>query len=159
MTQYSVLIDRFLRRIERDSDFFSYYNVTALEKEAIIQTQAVGYLHDAMYTLCSRCIPDVDLLSFDDTNARLGVDLTEFEIGMVAALMYQVYLERQEAMLGAFKLRMSPSDMNTFSPANERSSFLKLVADVRHENDITISRYCMMDRLTNQPKYVDYTEE
>lgn len=156
-TEFSELIERFLRRVEKDSDFFSYYNVSVQEALKLANEQAKGYLYDAIYLLCSRCEPDVDMFDYDEDMEEFNFELTKFEIGMISSLMYQVYLERQEALLGAFKLRMTPSDLSTFSPANERNSFLSLVEKVRHENDITISQYVSKDRLTGKHKELDFS--
>lgn len=157
MTSFDDLIDRFLRRIEKDSDFFVHYNLSAKESQKLVIEQAKGYIPDAIYLLCSRCTPDINMYNYDEDMEEFNFDLTPFEIGMLSSLMYQVYLERQEALLGAFKIRMSPSDLKTFSPANERKSFEDLVERVKKENEVTISKYESMDRLTGKHKQLDFS--
>lgn len=157
MTSFDVLIERFLRRIEKDSEFFVHYNMSSKESQKLVLEQAKGYIPDALYLLYSRCTPEVDMFNYDEDMEEFKIDLTPFEIGMLSSLMYQVYLERQEAILGAFKIRMSPSDLKSFSPAAERQSFLGLVEKIKRENEITISKYASTDRRTGQYKQIDFS--
>lgn len=158
MTDFKEIFGRALHRIEKDTDFFSYYNVSQSEAEELIREQLVSYLHDAIDKIYDRGTPEVDFYNYDEEIQKFNVELTKREIGLLSDLMFLVYLERQEALLGAFKLRMSPSDLSTFSPANERTSFLNLVKDVRHECDILLSRYFSTDRLTGEHKTIDHSQ-
>lgn len=130
-TSFEKVILRLLRKIEKDKDFFSYYNVSVSEVQSLVMEQATGYLYDAIDLLVSKCEPDVDFYNYDDELQMFRFELTQREIGLLASLMYEVYFERDEALLKAFKIRMTPSDLNQFSPANERASFENMLAESR----------------------------
>lgn len=158
MTSFDVLIQRCARKLEKDSELFSYYNVSASEAEALITKQISGYIYDAIDILYSKCEPLIDMYNYDEELMQFNFDLTKREIGLLADLMRQVYYERQEALLGAFKIRMTPTDLNHITPSTERSTFLKLVQDIRNENELAISRYVSSDRRTNKRKTINYSQ-
>ena len=158
MTSFDDLIERCARKLEKDSELFTYYNVSASEAETLIREQITGYLYDAIDILYSKCEPPVDMYDYDEELQEFNFDWTKREISLLADLMRQVYYERQEALLGAFKIRMTPSDLNHITPSTERSTFLKLVQDIRNENDLSISRYISSDRETNKRKTIDHSQ-
>lgn len=158
MTSFDVLIQRCARKLEKDSELFTYYNVSASEAEALITKQITGYIYDAIDILYSKCEPLIDMYNYDEELMQFNFDLTKREIGLLADLMRQVYYERQEALLGAFKIRMTPTDLNHITPSTERSTFLKLVQDIRNENELAISRYVSSDRRTNKRKTINYSQ-
>lgn len=158
MTSFDVLIQRCARKLEKDSELFTYYNVSASEAEALITKQIAGYIYDAIDILYSKCEPLIDMYNYDEELMQFNFDLTKREIGLLADLMRQVYYERQEALLGAFKIRMTPTDLNHITPSTERSTFLKLVQDIRNENELAISRYVSSDRRTNKRKTINYSQ-
>ena len=158
MTSFDVLIERCARKLEKDSDLFTYYNVSASEAETLLREQITGYLYDAIDILYSKCEPLIDMYDYDEELMEFNFDLTKREIGLLADLMRQVYYERQEALLGAFKIRMTPTDLNHITPSTERSTFLKLVQDIRNENEESISRYASSNRDTNKLKMINHSQ-
>ena len=157
-TSFDKVISRLLRKIEKDKDFFSYYNLSVSEVEEIVLEQATGYLYDAIDLLTSKCEPEVDFYNYDEELQIFHFKLTPREIGLLASLMYEVYFERDEALLKAFKIRMTPSDLNQFSPANERSSFENMLSRIKNENRNDISKYVSTDRLTGKRKTINYSQ-
>ncbi len=157
-TSFDNVMSRLLRKIEKDKDFFSYYNVSVSEVQSLVMEQAKGYLYDAIDLLVSKCEPDVDFYNYDDELEMFRFELTQREIGLLASLMYEVYFERDEALLKAFKIRMTPSDLNQFSPANERASFENMLARIKVENRNDISRYISTDRRTGKRKTINYSQ-
>ena len=157
-TSFEKVISRLLRKIEKDKDFFSYYNVSVSEVQSLVMKQATGYLYDAIDLLVSKCEPDIDFYNYDDELEMFRFELTQREIGLLASLMYEVYFERDEALLKAFKIRMTPSDLNQFSPANERTSFENMLARIKSENRNDISRYISTDRKTGKRKTINYSQ-
>lgn len=155
-TSFDKIISRLLRKIEKDKDFFSYYNLSVSEVKSLIMEQAIGYLYDAIDLLTSQCEPDVDFYDYDENLQIFNFALTQREIGLLASLMYEVYFERDEALLKAFKIRMTPSDLNQFSPANERASFENMLARIKSENINKIAKYISIDRKTGKRKLIDH---
>lgn len=157
-TSFEVIINRMLRKIEKDKDFFTYYNVSVSQAQSLVLEQATGYLIDAIDLLTSKCEPEVDFYDYDEEIQVFNFKLTSREIGLLASLMYEVYFERDEALLKAFKIRMTPSDLNQFSPASERTSFQNMLSRIKLENINKISKYVSTDRETGKRKTINHSQ-
>lgn len=157
-TSFDEVIDRMLKKIEKDKDFFSYYNLSVTEAQSLITDQAIGYLCDAIDILASKCEPDVDFYDYDIETMHFNFELTPREIGLIASLMYEVYFERDEALLKAFKIRMTPSDLNQFSPASERKTFMDMLNAIKAENINKIAKYVSTDRITGKRRSIDHSQ-
>ena len=157
-TSFDKITSRLLRKIEKDKDFFSYYNLSVSEVQSLVTEQATGYLYDAIDLLTSKCEPPVDMYNYDEELMEFNFELTQREIGLLASLMYEVYFERDEALLKAFKIRMTPSDLNQFSPANERKSFEDMLQRIKDENTNKIAKYVSTDRNTGKRKMIDHSQ-
>lgn len=157
-TSFDKVTSRLLRKIEKDKDFFAYYNLSVSEVQSLILEQAVGYLYDAVDILTSKCEPEVDFYDYDEELQIFNFELTQREIGLLSSLMYEVYFERDEALLKAFKIRMTPSDLNQFSPASERKTFEDMLQRIKNENINKISKYVSTDRNTGKRKTIDHSQ-
>ena len=157
-TSFDKVISRLLRKIEKDKDFFAYYNLSVSEVQSLVMEQATGYLYDAIDLLTSKCEPPVDMYNYDEELMQFNFELTQREIGLLASLMYEVYFERDESLLKAFKIRMTPSDLNQFSPANERKSFEDMLQRIKDENTNKIAKYVSTDRNTGKRKVIDHSQ-
>ena len=155
-TSFSTLTERFLRRIEKDSDFFTYYNVEPEEALSLAIRQATGYIYDAIDLLLDRCTPQVDFYNYDNEIEQFNFELTSREIGLLSSLMREVYFDRELSLLKAFKLALTPSDLKIFSPANERKTFVEMVESIKADNHIKISKYISEDRITGLPRHINY---
>ena len=47
-TSFDKVIERLLRKIEKDKEFFAYYNVSVSEAQELVLEQAKGYMYDAI---------------------------------------------------------------------------------------------------------------
>lgn len=157
-TSFDKITSRLLRKIEKDKDFFKYYNLSVSDVQSLVMEQATGYLYDAIDLLTSKCEPPVDMYNYDEELMQFNFELTQREIGLLASLMYEVYFERDEALLKAFKIRMTPSDINQFSPANERASFENMLQRIKNENTNKIAKYVSTDRKTGKRKMIDHSQ-
>lgn len=157
-TSFDTIISRFLKRIEKDRDFFSYFNVSVSEAQELVMQQATGYLYDAVDLLTSKCEPDVDFYDYDTETQVFNFELTQREIGLLSSLMYEVYFERDESLLKAFKIRMTPSDLNQFSPSSERKTFEDMLSRIKAENINKIAKYVSTDRETGKRKMIDHSQ-
>lgn len=157
-TSFEKVTLRLLRKIEKDKDFFAYYNVSVSEAQSLVEEQALGYLYDAIDILTSSCEPDVDFYDYDEDLQEFNFSLTSKEIGLLSSLMYEVYFERDEALLGAFKIRMTPSDLKQFSPALERRTFEEMLERIKKENVNKIAKYVSTDRVTGKRKSIDHSQ-
>jgi len=53
-------------------------------------------------------------------------------------------------------LQLSPTDLNVFSPANERATFISMYDQVRSESIRMLDDYASHDRVTGKLKTIDY---
>ena len=157
-TSFEKIINKFFRKIEKDRDFFSYYNVTLEDAMQLAKEQANGYLLEAVEKLTDECVPDVDFFDYDEELQVFNFKLTDKEIGLLTDLMREVYFERDFVTLKAFKIAMTPSDLNQFSPASERKTFTDMVNGIKSENIGKISQYASVDRITGKKKLINYSQ-
>ena len=157
-TSFEKVINKFFRKIEKDREFFSYYNVTLEEAMQLAKEQANGYLLEAVEKLTDECVPDVDFFDYDEELQVFNFKLTDKEIGLLTDLMREVYFERDFVTLKAFKIAMTPSDLNQFSPASERKTFTDMVNGIKSENVGKISQYASVDRITGKKKLINYSQ-
>lgn len=157
-TSFEKVINKFFRKIEKDREFFSYYNVTLEDAMQLAKEQANGYLLEAVEKLTDECVPDVDFFDYDEELQVFNFKLTEKEIGLLTDLMREVYFERDFVTLKAFKIAMTPSDLNQFSPASERKTFTDMVNGIKSENVGKISQYASVDRVTGKKKLINYSQ-
>ena len=157
-TLFSTIKEKFYKRIEKDRDFFTYYNVSTSEAIQLAETQADGYLIEAIDKLTDKCTPNIDFNDYDETLQLFNEDLTNKEKNIIASLMYEVYFDRDLVLLKAFKIAMTPSDLNQFSPASERKSFTEMVSSIKLENETKVDHYASVDRLTGKPKTIDHSK-
>ena len=157
-TSFEKVINKFFRKIEKDREFFSYYNVSLEEAMQLAKEQANGYLLEAVEKLTDECVPDVDFFDYDEELQVFNFKLTDKEIGLITDLMREVYFERDFVTLKAFKIAMTPSDLNQFSPASERKTFTDMVNGIKSENVGKISQYASVDRITGKKKLINYSQ-
>ena len=157
-TSFEKVIDKFFRKIEKDREFFSYYNVSLEEAMQLAKEQANGYLLEAVEKLTDECVPDIDFFDYDEELQAFNFKLTDKEIGLLTDLMREVYFERDFVTLKAFKIAMTPSDLNQFSPASERKTFTDMVNGIKSENIGKMSQYASVDRMTGKKKLINYSQ-
>lgn len=159
-TTFDYLFNRFYRRIEKDEDFFNYYNVDLEEAILLAHERAKGCLIDALDRLSSTSNLQVDFSDYDENIEELGFKTTNRENKLIVDLMFQVYMERDLPLLHAFKINFTPSDLTVFSPANERNSYESFIKRLNDDNEIALDDYKSRDRksgkLKNTIKYSDY---
>ena len=62
--------------------------------------------------------------------------------------MFLMYLQRDLTKLRTFHGVMTSSDLNMYSPANERKTFVEMVQKYEEDLKVEISEYQMRDRTT-----------
>lgn len=161
-TTFVYLFNRFYKRIEKDEEFFNYYNVDVEEAIQLAHERAKGCLIDALDRLSSTSNLQVDFSNYDEEIEELGFKTTNKENKLIVDLMFQVYMERDLPLLHAFKINFTPSDLTVFSPANERNSYEAFIARLDNDNEIALDDYKNRDRetgkLKNTIKYTDYRD-
>ena len=169
-TEFSDINKLFFDKIQKDADFFMYNDVLVADALVIAENRAEGYLIESVSKLVLSCTPDIDFTDFTlavstttgtppvttTTPAHFNITLTFVEKDLLANLMFEMYLEKDMAILRALSVNLSPKDMNVFSPANERKTFIEMLKVVENKNVKLIKQYASRDRLTNALKQIDY---
>ena len=86
----------------------------------------------------------------------IDLDLSIVELDIIAALMREIHYERDVAKLKAMVLKFTPKDLNVFSPANERKSFMDMFEYIQKENRKLIDVYNSRNRETGKRKQMTF---
>lgn len=152
ITPFEYLFERFYRRIEKDEEFFDYYNVDMSEAIQLAHDRAKGCLIDVFDILSSTNDLQVNFSDYSTEFEELYFKTTPTENKLIVDLMFQVYMERDLPLLHAFKINFTPSDLSVFSPANERNSYEAFIIRLDNNNKISIDDYKSRDRYTGKLK-------
>ena len=87
-------INRFLRRIEEDRDFFQYFQLSDDEALDLARRRARNYLEDAIDRMMMDGRPSVDLTDIDEGSFSFNIELTRNEVFLLSSLMYEYYLDK-----------------------------------------------------------------
>lgn len=160
MTAFSDVYDAFFNKMEEDSDFFDYFNLTRSQAMEVAKERAHSYLKEAISVIERRMEVDdtADFMDCDDETARFNWDLSIDEIDMLASFMYEQYFKRQYSKLKAFDMQHVPSTLQVFSPANERKTVRNMLSDMHEENMTMLDNYMAKDRATRKFKTLDYDD-
>ncbi len=153
ITSFDVIYKKFFDRVEKDPDFFDYYNIPEDEAMEIATARASSLLRDAIDVLMTKCSPDVNFFDYDDELECFNFKVYPIEINILCDIMYELYLKKYIVLLKPIINTLTSSDIKAlYSPANERKTFQDLCKYLSNENEISISKYVARDRETNKRK-------
>ena len=147
-TAFSEIIQAFYHYIEQDVDFFSYFELNEEESMEVAGQRAEVLLKEATSYLCNILVVENVFSTVEDD--AFAEKLTSVEINLLVKAMFLCYLNRDLTTLRTFHGVMTSSDLNMYSPANERKTFIDMVEKFEDELRIEISEYQMRDRTTGQ---------
>lgn len=151
----------FFDLIEEDPGFFNYYNATDEESYILAEQRANSMLRDAANRVAMECDSGTTFTDYykDEETGEMyfTADLNASEIYLLANLQYEAYLRRDVAKLRAFQHQYTPSDLQVFSPANDRKTFMEMYKQIQEENKDRLDRYKSRDRLTGEVRGIDYS--
>ena len=163
ITPFKIIFSRFYKRLEKDEDFFNYYNISMAEATCLARDRAKGYLIDVLDKLTQIGNLQVNFGDYDEEIERINFKLFPNEIRLVVDIMFQEYMEKDIPRLHAFQINFSPSDINIITPSTERKTYLELLSKLKENNDVAIDNYKNRDRQTgmlrktiNYKKYEAY---
>lgn len=155
-TTLQEVIDIFFRMVEEDRGFFNYFNLSEAEAMDLATDRATAFLREAAARLNLEVSNGINFLDWDLSKGEWNFVLTDVEKYLLASLSFEVYLSRNVARLKAFELNFVPTDLNVFSPANDRTSFMNMYESVKQANLSMIDNYKSKDRTTNDKLSIDY---
>lgn len=144
----------FFDRIERDREFFMYNDIPYDKVDEITKERAKSYLTSALSYLFLKCSSDIDFMNYDFKREVHNENLTKSEIDLIVSVMFEKYLERDISILKAQSNRFTTKDLNVFSPANERKTFMDMFKQIQDDNIKKIKDYEAIDRITGKLKSI-----
>lgn len=156
MTSYNVIFEQFFRLVEKDKDFFRYYHLSEEQSRELARIRAETYLNESCVQIMLSDEVDTDFLNRDSEKQQFNFDLSDTEILLVASFMYERYLSRDISKLLSLNANYTPSDLQVFSPAADRTSFMTMYKDVCENNKAMLANYASMDSSFKQKK-LNYT--
>ena len=158
-TPWSDINEMFFDKVEEDSGFFNYFELSEDEAVELATERANSCLKEAAARFELECgMSDVNFLDYDSENEQFNFDLTPTERYIMCSLQYEAYIARDIAKIKVFELNFVPSDLTVFDPSNARRSFMQMYESVKDENRALLDNYKSKDRLTNQKRAINYTE-
>lgn len=149
MTSYDVVIERFMRKIKQDKDYFCINGVSEEEFVELLNRRSVELLDDAaneMQPLIS-LRQNVNFLDKDDLLERFNFELTSIEIDILSDMMVCKYFDEELIKLKTMQKYLG-DDIKVFSPANERKTYLEMIDYKRNIFLSKIANYNTVNRLS-----------
>lgn len=157
MTKYTDIYNIFYSLIEKDEDFFNYYEVPMSEAMEIAEERAAKYLEEAVRIVQLECMPQIDFNKRVDTEniKGFGFDFSPSELILIPSLMYEQYLFRDFSYLKTRSENFTSSEIRVFDPSNARTSFNAMYRIVQEKNEKLKDTYKNTDRLTGGYRVFD----
>ncbi len=157
-TSFDPIFTVFFDKIENDSEFFNYYNLTNEEALELATSRAESYLKESIVKLTLKCTPDIDFTDVNWETKVLNENLNLTEIDLLGNLMFEMYLHKTISKLKGLEVNFTPKDLQVFSPSNSRKTFMDMYNEVKRDNLKLIADYASVDRLTGKKKTINYSE-
>lgn len=153
-TDYQVIFDKFIKKLKGDNDFFNYKNMTETEIQQIVDDHLVSLLNASIDRLYTFGLPEINLYDKDDSLMTFNVELVPQEVSLLSEIMYLCHWDEERNKIKAFSMTFRNSELNIFSPANERKTTLDLIEKLELNIVNSISNYFSRDRLTWKEKSI-----
>lgn len=148
MTNYDVIFDKFIKKLRGDTSIFNYKYLSEAEINELVEEHLTSLLSRAVDKIYECGLPDINLHDRDDVLQTFNDELVPQEIALLSDVMYICYLNEDLNKLKAVGTFFRTSEIEMFSPANERKSYLSLVEKVEQDILNSIVNYLSRDRLT-----------
>lgn len=148
MTAFEDVFNAFYHYIENDVDFFHYFELDEDECMEVAEQRAGVLLDEATSYLSRKMIVESVFSTCNTGDECFTETLTSSEINLLVKAMFLMYLQRDITKLRTFHGVMTSSDLNLYSPANERKTFIDMVQKYETDLKVEISEYQMFDRAT-----------
>lgn len=146
MTVFEDVINAFFHYIEEDVDFFNYFELDEEECMEVAEQRAGVLLNEATSYLSRAMVVESVFSTYNADDEAFTEMLTNSEINLLVKAMFLCYLQRDITKLRTFHGVMTSSDLNLYSPANERKTFMNMVQQYEENLKTEISEYQMHDR-------------
>lgn len=155
-TPFSVPINAFLKRIEKDRDFFNYFTLDDEDSMNLAIQRAENFLMEAIQRVMMECQPQVDFTDYNEETREFNFDWTPQEKILIPSLMYEAYLNRDMAYLKTMNVNFTSTDFRVFDPSNARDTYMDMVKYVHSQNEVLMDIYRNTDRLSGAYKTINF---
>lgn len=160
MTLFTDVIASFYHYIENDVDFFNYFELdeeesmeVAGQRAEVLLLEAASYISrklvvENVFSKTEKIEPNDVQETEEETEGKMAFTetLNDMEINLLVQAMFLMYLYRDLTKLRTFHGVLSSTDLNMFSPANERKTFVSMIQQYEENLKVQISEYQMYDR-------------
>ncbi len=157
-TPVSEIINAFLKRVEKDRDFFQYINLSESDSRSLALMRSNNYFNEAVGKLSLLGCNQIDFTDISSDGKFLNNELTRKEVFLIASIMYEMHLDRDISKLKILSVNYTPTELRVFDPSNARSTFYELYNSVVESNKRLIDEYKDRDRLTGHLLGVNYSQ-
>jgi len=149
-TPYQNVMERFIKKIKQDVKFFMYNGLSEQEVENIVIERSLEFLDSA----CDELEPQLDQLTLSNRNDSLECfddELTRIEVDTVSDMMKIIYMREPILKLNKLQTYIG-TDIKTWSPPDERRTYLGLLNDIENKMQVKIDRCNSIDRTTGKQR-------
>ena len=140
-TKYENVYNRFINKIKKDKNFFSYKNCTEDEIEAIIKRRCFSLLDEATILVNNEIVNfEIDFTDRNDEDEVFNFDLIKIEEELIAEKMYFLYFKEEEVKVKQMQKYLG-NDISMFSPAEERKTFENMLEKVNSRYEKILDDY------------------
>lgn len=148
MTSIDTITKKFIKKIVKDVDYFLYDGSTEEETLEIINERT----NDLFEMACDELESQLDQIDFNNkTDTDFNMDLTRTEIDVISDMMKLLYMREHIVKLRKFQTYLG-TDINAWSPSNDRKTYLELMNDLEEKMDTKIDRCNSINRETGKPR-------
>lgn len=148
-TKFDEIYDLFFKRVINDPDFFGYKNVPDADVIELMETNAFDYMIESISTIYEYCTPEVDFNDYDLNILEFNFEMSKTELQILVNIMFEKYLSRDYAKLKIYNAYFTTNEVNMFSPAQERKTFVDMLEKIKMKNVSALKSYASRDRITN----------
>lgn len=158
MTSFDDVFEAFFNKMEEDSDFFDYFDLTEEESMELAKTRALSYLKESIAVILRRCgvTAGTELIDVDYDLEEFNSTLDANQIDLLACLMYEQNYKRQYSKVKAFQTQFAPTTLQMFSPANDRKTLQETMNTIHEENMTMLDNYMSKEPGSYVNRVIDY---
>jgi hypothetical protein len=145
-TSYEIIYKKFYKKLVNDKVFFNYNNLTEVDIQVLVEDHSLALLNDSIDYLYTFDSPDFDFFNKDDALLVFNEDLVPQEISLLAEIMYFKYMEEDKNKLKVLGLTFKSGELEVFSPANDRKTYIEMLKGIEKEVINKITNYFSRNR-------------
>ncbi|HEY8890179.1 MAG TPA: hypothetical protein VIM70_07965 [Clostridium sp.] len=143
--------DFYMSKLMNDKSYTSYAGITdPVEIASLVEAHSLSLLKNSISMIYESGVPQIDFYDKDDI--QFNNQLTDIEINLLNDCMYFLLMCENRNKLKILGLTFKSSELNLFSPANDRDSYEKMLKSIGDDVDTSIQSYLNRDRLTHKLK-------